>query len=106
MYGNYGLWAWLRYWWLDTENYVTLMLADKSYHDYDYTEPPMKREPTTAQRQIWSDSKLASLLGRAINPATGRRIADEQAELGIGAGHAEAERIQHELRRDKGLEGK
>lgn len=106
MYGDYGLWAWLRYWWLDTENYVTLMLADKGYHDYDYTEPPVKRKLTPAQRQIWSDSKLASLLGRAINPATGRRIADEQAELGIGAGHAEAERIQRELRRDKGLEGK
>ena len=33
IYGNYGFWSWLRYWWLDTENYVTFMLMDKGYYD-------------------------------------------------------------------------
>lgn len=30
------MWSWLRYWYLDGENYITLMLLDKSYYDYDY----------------------------------------------------------------------
>lgn len=43
IYGNYCLWAWLRYWFIDSADYITLLLIDKSYYDYDYQEPKQKR---------------------------------------------------------------
>lgn len=36
IYGNYNFWSWIRYWYLDTANQVTLILMDKGYYDYDY----------------------------------------------------------------------
>ena len=36
VYGNYCFWAWFRYWYIDSCNLVTLLLADKGYFDYDY----------------------------------------------------------------------
>ena len=81
------------------------MLADKGYHDYDYTEPVVRAKLTEKQRKIWSPEKVAALIGRAINPATGKRIADEQAELLASSERETAERIQREIRRDKGLSG-
>lgn len=36
IYGNYNFWSWLRYWYLDSANYITLLLLDKGYYDYDY----------------------------------------------------------------------
>lgn len=49
IYGNYGFWSWLRYWWLDTENYVTFMLMDKGYYDYDYET--VKTSPVTVPHE-------------------------------------------------------
>jgi hypothetical protein len=52
IYGNYNLWSWLRYWYLDTENYVTFMLLDKGYYDYDYeaVKETVRRNETQEQK--------------------------------------------------------
>jgi hypothetical protein len=36
VYGNYNFWSWFRYWYLDSANFVQMMLIDKGYYDYDY----------------------------------------------------------------------
>lgn len=61
IYGNYGFWSWLRYWYLDTENYLTLILADKEYFDYDYKEPEEKHEVVIKEK---SDKEVSAMLAR------------------------------------------
>lgn len=60
------MWSWLRYWFLDTENYTTFMLLDKEYYDYDYEKPSERAEAAlTAAR---SDDELeAKLRGMGLN---------------------------------------
>ncbi len=66
IYGNYGLWSWLRYWFLDTENYVTFMLLDKSYYDYDYEKPSERTEAALTAAK--SDDEIAAQLrGMGLN---------------------------------------
>lgn len=66
VYGNFGLWSWLRYWFLDTENYITFMLLDKSYYDYDYEKPSERTE--AALTAATSDAELeAKLRGMGLN---------------------------------------
>ena len=36
IYGNFCFWAWLRYWYIDSVNKVTMILMDKSFYDYEY----------------------------------------------------------------------
>lgn len=65
VYGNYCFWSWLRSWWLDTENYITWMLLDKGYYDYDYTEPKehfIRRK--TYEESVRSDSEVKDILSR------------------------------------------
>lgn len=66
IYGNYNLWSWLRYWLIDTENWVTFMLLDKSYYDYDYEKPSVRTE--AALTAATSDDELeAKLRGMGLN---------------------------------------
>lgn len=66
IYGNFGLWSWLRYWFLDTENYVTFMLLDKGYYDYDYEKPSERTEAALTAAK--SDAELeAKLRGMGLN---------------------------------------
>lgn len=52
-----------------------MMLIDKGYYDYDYIKPKEKPKPLTAeQRRIWSSEEVAAVLGRAIDPSTGKPI--------------------------------
>lgn len=52
VYGNNGFWSWLRYWFLDTENWVTFMLLDKGYYDYDFeaVKETVRRKETQEQK--------------------------------------------------------
>ena len=60
------MWSWLRYWFLDTENYVTFMLLDKSYYDYDYEKPSERTEAALTAAK--SDDELeAKLRGMGLN---------------------------------------
>ena len=61
IYGNYGFWSWLRYWYLDSADFVTLMLLDKGYYDYDYSEP--KEAHKTAIKKK-SDKEVSATLAR------------------------------------------
>ena len=60
VYGNNDFWSWLRYWFLDTENYVTFMLLDKGYYDYDYEKPNERTE--AALTAVKSDDEIAARL--------------------------------------------
>ena len=46
IYGNYTFEAWRRY--LDSADFVTLMLMDKGYYDYDFLEPKNVRQHADA----------------------------------------------------------
>lgn len=52
----------MRYWYLDSANFVTLMLIDKGYYDYDYEEP--KRKRSSAPTKAKSDAETAKMLSR------------------------------------------
>jgi hypothetical protein len=69
LYGNYGFWAWLRYWYLDSADFISLMLVDKGYYDYDFTEPKRRRR-STANVKLMSDDEVAAMLSTAIIPGT------------------------------------
>ena len=92
-YGNYNLWAWLRYWYLDTENQVTLMLIDKGFHDYDYTEPkPKRKRHTEADNRLLGTDELMKLFLTAAPPEPKKREPE-----------TDAERIQREILEDRKL---
>lgn len=93
VYGNYNLWSWLRYWYLDTENYVTWMLYDKGFHDYDYTEPKETKPKKKTNTALWSADRMSKIFSKAVNPNTGKSLFD--AEEG------DAGRIQSEILADK-----
>lgn len=78
IYGSYGLWPWLRYWFLDSENYVAFMLLDKGYYDYDYEAV---KEPvlTAEDKEIWSQEKLHAILG--VRPKKTLTPEELQAEV-------------------------
>lgn len=63
IYGNFGFWSWLRYWHLDSADYVLMMLMDKGYYDYDYEAVKEKPVLTAEDREIWSQEKLHAILG-------------------------------------------
>lgn len=52
----------LRYWWVDTENYITFLLLDKGYYDYDYEKPNART--IAALDAANSDSELSEKLSR------------------------------------------
>jgi hypothetical protein len=61
IYGNYGFWSWLRYWHLDSADFVLLMLMDKGYYDYDYSAPE-KKQPCIVKPK--NKEELNSMMAR------------------------------------------
>ena len=64
IYGNFGLWSWIRYWYLDTANQVTLMLIDKGYYDYDFKAVAKKQKQLLYEDTVKSEEETRSLLAR------------------------------------------
>lgn len=62
IYGNYGFWSWLRYWHLDSADFV--MLMDKGYYDYDYNADYSKRREKLRQLRPKSNAELQETLTR------------------------------------------
>ena len=52
----------MRYWYIDSANFVTLMLIDKGYYDYDFEEPKHKKQ--SALTKAKSDAETAKMLSR------------------------------------------
>lgn len=38
IYGNYCFWSWLRYWFIDSKDYLEMIMLDKGYYDYDFED--------------------------------------------------------------------
>ena len=74
IYGNYGFWAWLRYWYLDSADFITLMLIDKGYYDYDYSEIEKKKRINPSEVTILSDEEVAAELSKALIPGTNKLV--------------------------------
>ena len=49
----------MRYWYIDSAAFVTLMLIDKGYYDYDYEQP---KEIFKVLNAVKNDDDLKSLL--------------------------------------------
>ena len=60
IYGNYNFWSWLRYWYIDSANYVTLLLLDKGYYDYDFEKAKAPEKPWEETRR--SDEEVRNIL--------------------------------------------
>lgn len=59
VYGNFCFWSWLRYWHIDTPEYITLMLIDKEFYDYDYEAVKEK-----AERHEQSEERTQRMMDR------------------------------------------
>ena len=64
IYGNFGLWSWFRYWFLDTENYTTFMLLDKGYYDYDYEAVNESSHIRRNETQEQKDNRTQRMMDR------------------------------------------
>lgn len=82
VYGNYNLWSWLRYWWIDTENWITFMLMDKSYYDYDYEKP--SKSTMAALTEAKSDDELIfKLRGMGFSVRTKNKLTPEELQAEV-----------------------
>lgn len=80
IYGNYCFWAWFRYWYIDSVNYVTMLLLDKGYFDYDFEKVDAPVPVVNWEDTIKSDEEVQDILsmfgmGRK-KPATVEEIQD------------------------------
>jgi hypothetical protein len=93
LYGNYNLWAWLRYWYLDTENQIAMMLIDKQYYDYDYQWVKPKKKPEEYKPK--SNEEMGNILKRfGFNTELGKSSKNaEGAETGRVA--SKARKVRH-----------
>lgn len=64
IYGNYGFWSWLRYWYIDTANQVTMMLVDKGYYDYDFEIKKDIVRQALYEETVKDESEVRGLLAR------------------------------------------
>ena len=65
IYGNYCLWSWFRYMFIDSVEYTAMLLMDKGYYDYDYEQPkPKPARALTYDESAMSDSEMESVLAR------------------------------------------
>ena len=60
VYGDYCFWSWLRYWHIDTPEFITLTLIDKGYYDYDYE---VVKKPVYAKHDQ-SDERIQNMMNR------------------------------------------
>ena len=61
VYGNYNFWSWFRYWYLDSVNYVTFLLLDKGYFDYDY-EKTEREDIVRWEDTVRSDDEIREIM--------------------------------------------
>ena len=84
IYGNYCLWSWLRYWHFDSADYITLMLLDKGYYDYDYEVPreKEKRHENSVERTQAMMNRFGFGKAKSLTPSTDTTLAEQlQSEV-------------------------
>lgn len=62
VYGNYNFWSWLRYWYLDSCNLVSMIMVDKGYFDYDYERVESPIPVVNWEDTVKSDEEVADML--------------------------------------------
>ena len=62
MYGDYCFWSWLRYWYIDSVNFVTLLLLDKGYFDYDFERSDIPTKYGSFDQTVKSEEDVQSML--------------------------------------------
>ena len=97
IYGNYGFWSWLRYWWLDTENYTSFMLMDKGFYDYDYSEPKPRKPKRPTDTTLMSDDEVAAILSTAVIPGTDTLVHKQP----LSPSELQAEVMEEEKKQEK-----
>ena len=61
-YGNYCFWSWLRYWYIDSANQVSMILIDKGYYDYDFEKIEKPKPPDDWIDTVKSDEEVNGLM--------------------------------------------
>lgn len=61
VYGNYNLWSWFRYWYIDSCNLVSMIMIDKGYFDYDF-EKSEKETVVTYEESRRSDEEIRDIM--------------------------------------------
>lgn len=77
VYGSYNFWSWLKYWHIDSADYINLMLLDKDYYDYDYESPD--KEVLAYKNAAKNDNELAERL-RSLGFKVKAKKPDDVAE--------------------------
>ena len=52
----------MRYWYIDSDNYITFMLLDKGYYDYDYEKTDPVGPVVNWEDTIKSEEEVADML--------------------------------------------
>ena len=52
----------MRYWYIDSANYVSLLLLDKGYYDYDYERTEKPKVVVDWEKTIKSDEEVSNIL--------------------------------------------
>lgn len=74
----------MRYWYIDSANFVTLMLIDKGYYDYDYEAPS---EKVKAMKAVKNDDDLKAMLN-SMGIKSKKQAEAEANASGVGMAQA------------------
>ena len=83
LYGNYNFWSWLRYWYIDTANQVTMMLIDKGYYDYDFERAKSQNTQPLFEQTVKSEEETRKLLAKFGIGKPKQETMEELQELGM-----------------------
>lgn len=78
VYGNYNLWSWLKYWYIDTYNIVNFIMIDKGFFDYDF-EPTAKI--IRMEDTVKSEEEVVSLMQKFGIGTTAEASSAEKLQL-------------------------
>lgn len=104
-YGAYNLWAWLRYWYIDTRDAVTLQLLDKGYYDYDYEPSKDKPKAVKHEQSLERTQRMFDRFGfgkaKPLTDEPPAPMSAEELQAAAMADIAERERQEIHTRQEK-----
>lgn len=84
---------------MDSIDFITLMLCDKGYYDYDYEE--VKRAEAPTKVEFMSNEEVDRMLSRALIPGTNRLVRGSSKRKVVDM----AEALQAEVMREETKRG-